>query len=310
MTHRTNKVTPVFAILIPTAGEETKLSETLASLTQCTTPDNYLHTIVVENGEKYEAETITRKYELQLHTQYLFFHKGNKSAALNYALSHISDDTLIFFTDDDVRLEPQVLMAYEQTSRERNKKCYYGGPTFAIYEKKPPLWLLNAMPASTRGWQPDGNDDYLRTPRFLGFNWAAYAGDIKALGGFNENLGPGTKPKRTGQEWNMQERMLAKGFTAVYVEDARVWHHVPKDKSSLIWFIIRRFQGGLGAGMWFVEKHGKGKFPMNLIKYFTKSCLLLPVRLLSLSRTKMVVGIGDFSAGLGRIKGYFTAVFS
>ena len=298
-----------FYVVMATAGQETELEATLASLAKCLKPDQYQATLVVENGMKHAAQAMVEQSNPALQAQYLFFTKGNKSAALNYALQQIPDEALIFFIDDDVQLDPRVLVAYQQACLEKGRRTYFGGPTFAIYEKEPPAWFIPALPASAQGWQPQGDDDYLRTPRFLGFNWAAYSGDIKVLGGFNENLGPGTKPKRTGQEWNMQERMLAEGFEAVYVEDARVWHFIPESKSTFGWFIKRRFQGGLGAGMSFVEKQGKKAFPINLIKYLIKAYLLLPWRILSLSPTNIAIGLGNISAGWGRIKGFFTAYF-
>lgn len=298
-------------ILIAVAGKNTLLDKTLNSLAQCKKPDSYQCTIIVENGRKYNVEHIVKKYADTLHTQYLYLTKGNKSAALNYALEKIEDaNTLIFFTDDDTYIDENTLVAYEAASRGIVNGYFFGGQTKVEYEKQPPVWLINSLPPSAKGWAPNGSDDYLITPQFLGFNWAAFAGDIKKLGGFNENLGPGTKPKRTGQEWDMQGRMLKANFKAVYVDNAVAYHDVPKEKCSFPWMIRRRFQGGLGAGMSFVEEKGRRKFPSEIVKYFVKACLLLPIHLLSFSRAKMAVGLGDLSGALGRAKGYFTAYFS
>ncbi|WPP53320.1 glycosyltransferase [Catalinimonas niigatensis] len=298
-------------ILIAVAGKSHALDKVLNSLTQCKKPDNYRGTIVIENGIKYNAESIVRKYESVLTAEYLYFPRGNKSAALNYALNNIDDPTtLIFFTDDDGYIEKNTLLGYESASREISSRHFFGGSMKVEYEKTPPAWLKDSLPPSAKGWEPNGNDDYLSTPRFLGINWAAFAGDVKRLGGFNENLGPGTKPKRTGQEWDMQNKMLKAGFNAVYVENAVAWHYVPKEKCSLGWLIKRRFQNGFGAGISFVESKGRKEFPLEIVKPFIKSCILLPVNLFSLSRARMVVSLSHFSLGLGGIKGYFTAYFS
>ncbi|MEQ9443831.1 MAG: glycosyltransferase family A protein [Cyclobacteriaceae bacterium] len=300
-----------FFVMIATAGKDTELSETLASLAKCTQPTNYQYTIVIENGTKYAAEAITKKYGTQLRTRYYYFPRGNKSAALNFGLAQMNDtDGLIFFLDDDVHVEKGTLLAYEQACHGKHTGYYFGGPTQASYKVTPPDWFRQLLPASAQGWSPNGDDDYLITPRFLGFNWAAFSADIKKLGGFNENLGPGTKPKRTGQEWDMQHKMLNADFQAVYVEQAIVRHFVPQERSTFSWLMKRRFQGGFGTGISYLEQQGKNKFPIQLIRYFAKYNLLLPVRLLSFSKQKATLGIGDFLAGWGRIIGYCYARLS
>ncbi|WP_277487273.1 glycosyltransferase [Catalinimonas alkaloidigena] len=299
-------------ILIAVSGEKTLLDQTLSSIQKSIKPDTYKSTIVVENGQKFDAEAVSRKYKNALNTHYLFFPRGNKSAALNFGITQLCNpEDFIFFTDDDAFLEEQTLVSYEKKREALGRRYFFGGETKVLYEKPPPTWLTPILPPSARGWEPSkSNNDYTLRPRFLGFNWAAYAGDIQALGLFNENLGPGTKPKRTGQEWNMQERMLHAGFKAVFVENALVTHHVPKEKSSFQWFLKRRFQDGFGRGLSFVEEHGKKRFPTELVKFLLKALVMFPFNLLSFSKRNIAKGLGDTQAGLGRIKGYLTAYFS
>lgn len=297
--------------LIAVAGKNTLLDKMLESLAKCEKPDSYKCTIIVENGPKYDAKQVVKKYQDILYTQYLHFPKGNKSAALNYALEKIGDPgTLVFFTDDDGYIEEDTLVAYETASIGINSGYFFGGQTKVTYEKDPPAWLIESLPPSARGWSPKGSKEYLATPQFLGINWAAFVGDIKKLNGFNENLGPGTKPKRTGQEWDMQRRMLAANLKPVYVENAIAWHDVPEERCSFSWMMKRRFQNGLGVGIVFVEERGRYTFPLELVKYFVKASLLLLLSPFLLSRGKMALSLGNFIAGVGRIKGYFKAYFS
>ncbi len=299
-----------FSIMIAVAGEHTGLEKMLQSLVACHKPASYQATVVIENGIKHNAEQIVARFHALLHARYLYFPRGNKSAALNYGLSTISDPkTLVFFTDDDGKVEPDTLLAYDDASQDKNQGFFFGGGMKVKYEETPPEWLKNLLPSSARGWEPGTNDDYHYTPRFLGINWAAFVGDIKQVGGFNENLGPGTKPKRTGQEWDMQEKLLRFSYKAVYVPKAQVWHNVPKTHSSFAWFLRRRFQGGFGRGISYIEEHGTRKFPEELVKYFLKHSLLLFVILFSFSKEKIAGKFADFVAGVGRIKGYFYAYF-
>ncbi len=53
-----------------------------------------------------------------LKLRYLYLAHGNKSAALNAAMETLGD-CLIFFTDDDVRVDPGVLTAYAEAAAAR-----------------------------------------------------------------------------------------------------------------------------------------------------------------------------------------------
>ncbi len=292
-------------VMIAAAGRNVLIGKTLNSLQRCTKPDSFQGVIVIENGQKYGVEEIVNEYRESLKAKYFYYSRGNKSAALNYGLTFVDNpNTLVYFTDDDVELSTSTLIATENAARNKIRGYFFGGATRAIYEKKPPRWLILSFPASAQGWYPGDNEDYKLTARFLGFNWAAFAGDIKALGGFNESLGPGTKPKRTGQEWDMQNRMLKEGFKAVFVEDAVVHHFVPESRSNFRWLMKRRFEDGMGVGITYAHQNPKIKIPDPLIRYAGKHILMLLPCLLSFSKSRMVNGLGNVMAGFGRMKGY------
>jgi len=295
---------PPIVVLIAVAGKNTLLDKTLASLAKCRKPTTFQETIVVENGTKYNAEAIVNAYQKELKTQYLYFERGNKSAALNYALGQIPDNTLIFFTDDDMHIDDNVLCKYAEASERKSSGFFYGGPMFAAYEKVPQPWLVDLLPASAKGWQPDGNTDYTSTARFMGCNWAAYASDLKKAGGFNEKLGPGTKPKRTGQERDMQQRLLKMGIQAIYIAEAKVWHYVPKNKSSFEWLLKRRYQDGMSAGIQFAATHGKRKLPLGFLKDFLFNILKL-LTYPFYSRQKKALVLVNLYISFGRLRGIY-----
>ena len=65
--------------------------------------------------------------------------------------------------------------------------------------------------------------------RFLGANFGAFVEDLLDVGGFSSRIGPGalragTEGNPTGLERELQNRMLARGYTPIYVEGAAVWH--------------------------------------------------------------------------------------
>ena len=240
------KHSPLY-VLLATHERPGLLRRTLGSLSECRKPDTYEATVVAENGSKSGAEEIVRAYEDTLDARYRYASRGNKSHALNTALRDI-DDGLIFFTDDDVRVHPEVLVRYAEAARGLDGGVYFGGPTDVDYEEAPPDWIISSLPYSAKGWSRDSDWGYA-----LGFNWAAFATDLKACEGFNEERGPGSGS--IGQETDMQKRLEASGVEQRFVDGGRVWHYVPRERCSPRWLLGRYYRMGKGdaLGTWDVS---------------------------------------------------------
>lgn len=233
-----------FYVVIATAGRSTLLERTLDSLAACTKPDIYRETIVVENGPPMGTEAIVRKFAHSLNAKYLHTAQPNKSNALNYILEQL-ESGLIFFADDDIRLEPQILNHYTSAAQGCTYGKYFGGMNKVDYEQEPPQWLLPSLPGSARGWDKPEKQRY-----FLGFNWAAFVTDLKAIGGFDPLIGPGSPIGATlHDESDAQDRLRAWGAIPVYVPEAVVWHFVPKERSSVRWALQRQYKIGYSSGL-------------------------------------------------------------
>lgn len=291
-------------VLIATAGGESHLKETLKSLSACVKPSEYKKTIVVENGPRGKVETIVNSYKDNLHTEYYYSPIPNKSAALNFGLQYIPAPSLVFFTDDDVIFSKQLLVEYVQAANksDNGNRYFFGGPTFPRYEREPPKWIKSSLPPSAKGYVYQ--EDKFKESLFLGFNWAAYAKDIKAAGGFDPNYGPGTVPKRTGQETDMQNRLLIKGLKEIYVPHAEIWHYVPAERIKLKWLLKRKYQGGRGKGMRQTSSDKRKLLPLGMIRELVFNILGL-LKSLFLGREKIVISLCNLVTSLGRIKGFY-----
>jgi len=246
-----------FVVVIATSGRPKLLRKTLASLGECALPEGYRETVVVENGAKGNVEEIVRGAPQKLRTRYMYVAEGNQSGALNAARATLGE-CFIFFTDDDVRPEPGVLCAYADAAERNGPGHFFGGPTAVEYEAAPPAWLIPYFPPSARGWEWNGNGHHVDVPEFLGFNWGAWASDIRAAGGFDSNRGPGAKSGSTGYESDMQRRLLQRGLKGIYLPEARVWHYVPKERCSEQWAIQRNFRIGVQEGIVAIQSGAGG----------------------------------------------------
>ncbi|MEX0652875.1 MAG: glycosyltransferase [Phycisphaeraceae bacterium] len=235
-------------LVIPTAGQRLDLlKRTLDALAVCRKPACYGGAIVIENGGRHGVEAVVAQCPAALNARYLFHPQGNKSAALNAVLEQLGDGLIVFF-DDDVRMDADLLEQYARAAADVEGGCYFGGPTEVDYETPPPAWLRTFLPNSARGWSPKAGEDPDRL-RFLGFNWAAFAADLRAVGGFDPTRGPGAATGSTGQETDMQHRLIAAGLRSVYLPSAKVWHYVPVKRCTPEWALERAYRNGIKTGL-------------------------------------------------------------
>lgn len=229
-------------VVIPTCNRRDLIDRTLRSLATCVLPDSYEGTLVVENGPKTGVEGVVAAVRSELQVEYLHVPEAGKSHALNVALGRIEHGLVVFF-DDDVRLEADVLVRYEEASRQAGTGAFFGGSVQIDYETAPPYWLLAYLPCSARGM--DIADDYYQY--FLGANWAAFAEDILDAGGFRVDIGAGTES--AGEETEMQVRLERQGAAKVKVPQALVWHYVPEERCSPEWAVDRQYKMGAASGL-------------------------------------------------------------
>jgi len=238
-------------VLIAAAGQPALVERTLDSLAACEKPAAFRGTWIVENGPPTGIEAVCRSRPRDQRVHYLYVPEANKSHALNVALTRLPDG-LIFFSDDDARFDAQLLMAYSRGSQGVTSGEFYGGSLFVDYEQgqSPPDWLRACLPKTAQGWSlPATEKTRLAGRTFLGPNWAAFAGDLWAIGGFEPRLGPGAPTNSTGQETDAQRRLLASGVKPYYLPDAVAWHLVRAKCLTHDWIVSRGYRHGLEWGI-------------------------------------------------------------
>ena len=250
-------------VVIPTHGRSVLLKRTLDSLEQCQIPGSFEGLFLVENGSREGAEALADELPGRLNARYMHVELGNKSHALNRALAEIEEQSFIVFLDDDVRVHPDAFLAYARAGEEYGRGFFFGGPVQVDREERPAEWLEPLLPYSAKGY--DLVHDRMGG-EYLGFNWAAFAGDLKALGGFNPQVGPGSPSGASGQETEMQMRMQVEGMEGVDVPQALVWHYVPESRCNPQWVLRHSFRNGMQSGL--TADHWKA--PARAMKYLLK----------------------------------------
>jgi glycosyltransferase involved in cell wall biosynthesis len=291
---------PPVAVIIPTYAPSSLLERTLESLTACRLPRSYERLIVVENGtSSARARSLVEQMPKAYRAQYERIPQGNKSKALNAALEDVEDHSLTVFFDDDIRMHPNVLSAYAEAGAEHGPGAFFGGPVRVDREREPADWLVPFLPSSAQGY------DLIETRmgnRYLGFNWAAFAGDVKRLGGFNTRLGPGSASGANGDEIEMQGRMAKAGMEGIDVKDALVWHYVPAECMSFGWLLERQRQGGMRTGV--KSEKPPERFALDFAKNTLISLGVAAKGMIHLDMEKVLFTLFNSAQRLGVAEGY------
>ena len=262
-------------IIIPTCQRGALLERTLQCLVDADMPDCVKRVVVVENGKKEGAESKCEGFRDKLPLEYLYTPIGSKSAALNLVLESCDGEFVVFF-DDDVRIDPGCIRAYADASAGKTGGEFYAGKCNIDYDVAPPEWLKHYLPYSAKGWSYGDEICDLPEPLALGFNWAAFADDLKKAGSFNSDIGPG-RLISIGEETDLQKIMLENGVKGVYLPDGLVWHHVPADRCSLSWTLERNRRMGLLVG----RKLAAAPAPKRLGKSFVAMAKVLGLGILA-----------------------------
>jgi hypothetical protein len=236
----------------------------------------------VENGGPPANQSLVESFRQSLDAHYIHVPEKGKSNALNVALQRLSEG-LVFFSDDDVRFDSDVLTAYHEAGSTHGPGHFFGGPFEVKHETPPPDWLRYYLPPSAKGCWFDEDEVDPSFTDFLGFNWAAFVSDLKQIGGFDPMKGPGSSSGGTGQETDMQRRLVEDGIKAQYVPEARVTHLVPEGSCSPSWALRRSFRSGIKDGINYSrENNHESRFPpLWLFKVSLEKTFMMTINLMN-----------------------------
>lgn len=256
---------PPLYVLIAACGQPALLRRTLQSLAAADKPPQYAGAIVVENGPRWGLAAVLAEFAPQHRFEYLYSEPANKSLALNRAIERLGD-ALAIFTDDDVQFPAETLVAYARAAGSRTRGEFYGGPIVPDYEgEPPPAWLVPLLPRSAAGWRLDVCDKLpISKPEFIGPNLAAFTADLRAVGGFDTQLGPGHHMPAPGEDTEIQERLLAHGVTGYYLPDAAIHHFVRRANTTVEFAVHRAERNGMYWGI--NQMRRPGFFPRRWLK--------------------------------------------
>jgi L-malate glycosyltransferase len=289
-----------WVILLATAGQRESLETTLQSLAACELPERFFGTYLVENGTpESRLGEVAEKAPAKLCARLLHRTRGNKSAALNYAMETIFaevGDAWVFMTDDDARFVPELFRRYEAAVADAPEGRFFGGAILPVFEAPPPPWFVRLGPPSVRGYDLGPRAGDVIGATFIGPNWVARLRDLRECQ-FPEDRGPGTKA--TGQETGMMDRLVRRGAIPYWVPGIPVEHHIPKSVCTVPWLENRARRMGYSRSIYWGEA-GKNGAWATLRAYIAIAVFALRGLLAKLTKNEMEVARSRYAVSLRR----------
>lgn len=230
-------------VIIPTYGRSTRLHQTLSALEKCCDADTINKVIVIENGQKFEAESICKQIK-KLRIKYTHQHEKGLVNARNKGIEESNSDYLLFL-DDDIELTETAIQAYNNGILKHGPNTYFSGPLIPKYETAPPEWLKEFLPWSAKEYTLGDTEKNILYPGFLGGNLCIPRQAITAAGNYEGPGAVGSNDGGVGEENRLQERLLKMGFAAIWLPDASGYHWIPEDKCDIQFSIQRSYRHGL-----------------------------------------------------------------
>jgi glycosyltransferase involved in cell wall biosynthesis len=237
---------------ICTWNRSKSLSATLLSLQQLTIPPGIdWEVLIVNNNCADDTDEVVERFADRLPIRLLHEKRQGLSNARNCAVEAAKGD-YILWTDDDVIVDPNWLVAYVNASRTWPNAALFGGPIKLKLEGNPPPWLTEMLCdeslASVYAHRDLGSIPIkLNSTKWTSIPYGANLcirmreqQDFR----YNPQLGRCGNAQIRGEETALVRTMLDSGAEGWWVPDAIVHHVITQDLQTQAH--LRRYFLGLG----------------------------------------------------------------
>jgi glycosyltransferase involved in cell wall biosynthesis len=233
------------SVVIATRNRAASLARTLASLAEAHRPADW--ELVVDNGSSDDTPAVCQRFGGRLPLRRIAEPRVGLSHARNAGVREIRGDAILW-TDDDVSVGRDWLVAYQAAFVADPAAAFFGGAVSARFEGTPPAWLVEAMPVFASSYaerEPAGAVIDAGTVELpFGANFAIRS-DVQRRHVYDTALG--RQPGRYligGEEIALMRRLLAAGGHGRWVPEATVIHWIGPERQTLAY--LRAYWAGQG----------------------------------------------------------------
>lgn len=226
------------SVVIPTWNNGRRLAITLDAVARCRVPGGLRWEVVlVDNGCTDDTVAVIIGWQDRLPLVHVREPRQGASRARNRGIEAARGE-LLLFADDDVTPCLDWIALYWAAWQRLGNRVYLGGPVYSEFEAGVVLdeELLAVANRTVKGYDHGPRSRALSPgDEFLESNWACAASAIRAVGGYDPNLGLDASlgRRRIGEGPDLQRRLVDHGLSPQYLADAIVHHHVPQSKCTI-----------------------------------------------------------------------------
>jgi len=223
------------------------LSKTLENMLRLKTDDSFTwELLVVNNNCTDNTDEVIAKFSDRLPIKCISEPTPGLSNARNAAVRNASGEYIIW-TDDDVLVDENWLLAYRDAFDRYPDAAVFGGPVEPWFEGEPPEWLIQGWAYLDAAFavRDLGDDVFALKPGTnalpFGANFAMKL-SVQDLFPYNPDLGLKAGKILLGEESAVMNGLLEKGYTGWWIPKAKVKHWLPKERQTLD-YIKKYFRG-------------------------------------------------------------------
>lgn len=233
-------------VAVCTRNRAASLGRCLDSLAALEWPGIDLEVLVVDNGSSDATAAVAASWIGRLsNARYVVEARPGVSRARNLAFERAEGD-VVAFLDDDARATPGWVKGLVDAYTPR--VAVVGGPVVLEWPGgRRPRWIAPELDRWFSGLdlgpvtRPLPEDEEL-----FGCNLSIRRDVARAVGGFDVSQGRMGRGLRSGEDWDLIERVRATGATVLYAADAVVIHDVLPERLRPWWLARRSYDQGRG----------------------------------------------------------------
>ncbi|MGA2551422.1 MAG: glycosyltransferase [Burkholderiaceae bacterium] len=245
----------IFTVAICTWNRADSLRKTLESLTRATPPSAPWEVLVVNNNSTDHTVAVLKEFENLLPLRSIIETRQGLSHARNAAVIEAKGEFMLW-TDDDVLVDTNWLIGYEQAILKWPEASVFGGPIQPLFEGDPPAWLSEGwrLIADAFAYRNLGDESVPLQPWDSLPYGANYAVRTAAQRGqrYDPDLGRSGNAGALGEEVSVLVALLAAG-PGWWIPTAVVFHRIPAHRQTMRY--VGQFYRMVGKTHAMIEDH-------------------------------------------------------
>ncbi|CDM69228.1 Glycosyl transferase, family 2 [Clostridium bornimense] len=246
------------SVVVCTYNRSEVLNKCIESIIRNNYPKEKYEVIIIDNNSKDNTkDTVYNYINKGLNIKYFLEENIGLSFARNKGID-VSKGNIIIFLDDDTQISKGYLQAIKEFYSVNPEVVFAAGKINPIWTIEKPKWFSKAF-SSIVGETLYGDEDRVlkRGEMPIGANMIFKREVFDEVGKFNINLGIQGDKLYLGEESDLYNRIVKKGYEVYYIANASVDHTVHNNKVNKEYVMNRLILEGVSSAEYSLNEGSK-----------------------------------------------------